>query len=82
MKKLSMITAVMVLLSLFNSCSEDFLTKTPMGSTSENVFYDEKGIDALLVGTYAMVPGSGLWDVSWGASVQNWTYVNSIRRCL
>lgn len=74
MKKLSMITAVMVLLSLFNSCSEDFLTKTPMGSTSENVFYDEKGIDALLVGTYAMVPGSGLWDVSWGASVQNWTY--------
>lgn len=74
MKKLSMIMAVMVLLALFNSCSEDFLTKTPMGSTSENVFFDEKGIDALLVGTYAMVPGSGLWDVSWGASVQNWTY--------
>jgi len=66
--------AVMVLLALFNSCSEDFLTKTPMGSTSENVFYDEKGIDALLVGTYAMVTGSSLWQVSWGASIQNWTY--------
>jgi hypothetical protein len=61
-------------MAIFNSCSEDFLTKTPMGSTSENVFYDENGIDALLVGIYAMVPGSGLWDVSWGASIQNWTY--------
>ncbi|MBW6536910.1 MAG: RagB/SusD family nutrient uptake outer membrane protein [Mariniphaga sp.] len=74
MKKLSMIMAVTVLLALFNSCSEEFLTKTPMGSTSENVFYDQKGIDALLVGTYAMVTGSSLWQVSWGASVQNWTY--------
>lgn len=66
--------ALTLVLAIINSCSEDFLTKTPLGSTSENVFYDEKGIDALLVGTYAMVTGSSLWEVSWGASVQNWTY--------
>ncbi len=63
-----------LLLSMSYSCSEDFLTKAPLGSTSENVFYDAKGIDALLTGTYAMVGGSSLWDVSWGASIQNWTY--------
>lgn len=74
MKRLSMIMALTLLLAILNSCSEDFLTKTPLGSISENVLYDEKGIDALLVGTYAMVRGSSLWEVSWGASVQNWTY--------
>ncbi len=74
MKKLSIIMAITSVLALFNSCSEDFLNKAPLGSTSENVFYDAKGINALLVGTYAVVPGSSLWEVSWGASIQNWTY--------
>lgn len=74
MKKISMIIAVAFLLALSNSCSEEFLTKEPPGSTSENVFYNAKGIDALLTGTYAIVPGSSLWEVSWGASIQNWTY--------
>lgn len=74
MKKLSMILAAFFLVAMFYSCSEDFLTKTPQGQTSENVFYNEKGIDALLTGTYGMVKGSALWTVSWGASIQNWTY--------
>lgn len=74
MKKITIIMAVTLIVALFNSCSEEFLTKAPLGATSENVFYDEKGIDALLVGTYAMVTGSSLWEVSWGASIQNWTY--------
>ena len=63
-----------VILFLLTSCSEDFLTKEPAGICSENYFQDEKGIDALLIGTYSMVRGSSLWDVSWGASIQNWTY--------
>jgi len=74
MKKLSIFMVVTILLTMSYSCSEDFLTKEPPGSTSENVFYDAKGIDALLIGTYAMVGGSSLWDISWGASIQNWTY--------
>ncbi len=74
MKNLSIIVITIVLLATSNSCSEDFLTKEPLGTTSENVFYNTKGIDALLIGTYAMVGGSSLWDVSWGASIQNWTF--------
>jgi len=73
MKKLS-IYSVTLFMAFFLSCSEEFLTKAPLGSTSENVFYSKKGIDALLIGTYSMVRGSALWDVSWGASIQNWTY--------
>lgn len=73
MKKLSIITVV-VLLAIFNSCSDKFLDETPQGSTPENNLYNEQGIDALLTGTYAMVRGSSLWEVSWGASIQNWTY--------
>lgn len=65
---------IAILLTMSYSCSEEFLTKEPPGSTSENVFYDAKGIDALLIGTYAMVGGSSLWEISWGASIQNWTY--------
>ncbi|MFO7573623.1 MAG: RagB/SusD family nutrient uptake outer membrane protein, partial [Bacteroidales bacterium] len=74
MKKLAIIMATFLLVVVFYSCSEEFLTKTPQASTSENVFYSEKGIDALVTGTYAMVKGSALWTVSWGASIQNWTY--------
>ena len=74
MKKLSIILAAFLLVAMTYSCSEDFLTKAPQGSTSENVFYSEKGIDALLTGAYGMVKGSALWTVSWGASIQNWTY--------
>ncbi len=74
MKKLSILMVIAILLTMSYSCSEDFLTKEPPGSTSENVFYDATGIDALLIGTYAMVGGSSLWEISWGASIQNWTY--------
>jgi starch-binding outer membrane protein, SusD/RagB family len=56
------------------SCSKDFLEKVPPGIYSENYFYNEKGIDALLTGTYSMVRGSALWTVNWGASIQNWAF--------
>lgn len=61
-------------MALFVSCSKSFLDQVPQGSTADNVFYNEKGIGALLTGTYAMVPGSALWTISWGASITNWTY--------
>ena len=74
MKKLSIIMVTFMLLAMSHSCSDDFLTKVPPGSTPENAFYTEKGIDALLTGTYAIVRGSSLWEVGWGASIQNWSY--------
>jgi len=63
-----------LIIALFVSCSKSFLDQVPQGVTADNVFSNAKGIDALLTGTYAMVKGSALWTVSWGASIQNWTY--------
>jgi hypothetical protein len=74
MKKLSIIVVTCLLTAISYSCADSFLDKKPLGSTSEDVFYNEKGINALLTGTYGMVKGSALWTVSWGASIQNWTY--------
>jgi starch-binding outer membrane protein, SusD/RagB family len=76
MEKLSALSVSILMLTLISatSCSDEFLTREPPGSTSEAIFCNEKGINALIIGTYAMVPGSSLWEVSWGASIQNWTY--------
>lgn len=65
---------LILVLILFFSCSEDFLSKVPQGVPSQNYFYNEKGIDALLTGTYSMIRGSSLWEIGWGASIQNWVY--------
>lgn len=69
MKKLSIITASYLLVFILYSCSESFFDKNPMGSTSENIFYNEKGLDALLLGTYGVLKG-----YSYGGSIQNWTF--------
>jgi len=74
MKKISIIVATCFLMALSYSCADSFLDKKPLGSTSEDVFYSEKGVNALLTGAYSMVKGSALWTVSWGASITNWTY--------
>jgi len=74
MKKISIILATCFLMAISFSCADSFLDKKPLGSTSEDVFYSEKGVTALLTGAYSMVKGSALWTVSWGASITNWTY--------
>ena len=74
MKKLSIIVATVLLTAISYSCADSFLDKKPLGSTSQDVFYSEKGVNALLTGAYSMVKGSALWTVSWGASITNWTY--------
>jgi len=78
MKKVKYLVLMTMIASFALSCSDKFLDKAPMGSTSENIFYDAKGINALLTGTYAMVGGKGdtyeNWDITWGSSVTNWTF--------
>src|SRR5690554_889664 len=71
MKRITTIMAIAVSMVLLSSCSEDFLTKQPKGSTTENVFYNEKGVEALVVGSYGMIGGG---NIGWGASIQNWTF--------
>ncbi len=78
MKKVKYLVLMTMMASFVLSCSEDFLNKAPLGVTSENIFYDAKGISALLTGTYSMVGGKGdtyeNWDITWGGSVTNWTF--------
>lgn len=74
MKKIMIMMASFMLVAILFSCSEEFLTKEPLGSSSETIFYNQKGIDALLTGAYGIIDGGAVWEVSWGASIQNWTY--------
>lgn len=75
MKKGILLFVVLVFTLL--SC-EDFLETKPLGVYSDNIFTSEKGIDALLIGAYAMLDGAGAggWGGSyaWGASVSNWLW--------
>jgi len=48
-----------ILITIFFSCGEDFLTEYPKGVPSENLFYDERGVELLLTGAYAMINGAG-----------------------
>ncbi len=72
MKK-SFILIFALLIAMIFSCTENFFEKEPLGSLSENVFYTEKGIDALIVGTYGIVSGV-IPGTDWGSSIQNWVY--------
>jgi starch-binding outer membrane protein, SusD/RagB family len=65
---------LLILLIMTSSCADEFLVKEPYGIPAETVFNNEKGLDALLIGTYGIVSGSVLWEVSWGASVTNWHF--------
>ena len=57
MKKILILTSALFLTTTF-SC-EDFLETTPVGVASDAVFYNEKGINALLTGAYALIDGVG-----------------------
>jgi starch-binding outer membrane protein, SusD/RagB family len=74
MKAAVLYCTLICLVLTFYSCSDDFLDKKPQGILFENLFYNETGIDALLIGTYALVGGSSFWEISWGASIQNWSF--------
>ena len=69
------VLGILSLIGLITSCSDSFLSKEPLGVTSETVFYNEKGINSLLIGTYGIIsgvaPGVGLGG---GSSIQNWVW--------
>jgi len=71
MKK-GIILFLALFLAITYSC-EDFLETTPLGVNLENVYYSEKGINALLIGAYSLIDGDGSGG-SWGASVTNWVW--------
>jgi hypothetical protein len=79
MKKLKFLSvfAVIAGLLLINSCSEEFLEITPNGSLDQSVLATYEGVDALLVGAYALIDGvqNGF---DWNAASSGWVY-GSIR---
>ncbi len=74
MKKSNFAVQLIIAGLILTFCSDDFLKKEPLGIPSSNYFHDEKGIDALLVGAYSMVRGNAMWEITWGASIQNWSF--------
>jgi hypothetical protein len=54
-----------------NSCNEEFLTKEPPGAAVGSVITSTDGIEALLVGTYTSLRGTGRFG---GAMGTDWTY--------
>lgn len=69
------ILGVGLFLSLLVSCSEDYLDTVPTASANDVILANEKGVNAVLIGAYALIDGSlGTDGTSWGASVTNWVW--------
>jgi len=77
MKKIIILT-FSILLAFSYACQESFMEKKPLGVASKSVFYNEKGVNALLTGAYALLDGTGAggWGGSyaWAGSVTNWVW--------
>ncbi|MEN8202168.1 MAG: RagB/SusD family nutrient uptake outer membrane protein [Bacteroidota bacterium] len=79
MKKIKFLSVIAVItgLLLMHSCNESFLEITPNGSLDESVLATYEGVDALLIGAYALIDGvqSGF---TWTAASSGWVF-GSIR---
>ncbi len=76
MKK-TVIKATLSLAGLFiiYSCGDKFLTRPPQGQYSPNVSQTPNGVEALLVGAYALLDGIGTNDLTpWHGAVSNWVF--------
>lgn len=63
----------LALFGIIGACNEDFLNIKPKGSLDQGVLATDKGIEALLIGSYAMLDGNpGAWG--WGTAASNWVY--------
>lgn len=62
-----------VVFMLLNSCSEDFLNTDVQGQLTEDQVASPAGVEALLIGTYALLDGN-LYGSNWEASGANWVY--------
>jgi hypothetical protein len=76
----SITMASILLLAAFYSCSKDYLNTQPLGSANNASLANEKGVNALLIGAYHGLLGSGMqtngWfgTWAWAASVDNWVF--------
>lgn len=73
-RKLIYISALTLGLTL-NSCSEDFLEKTPQGQLSSDQISNGEGIEGVLLGAYGIMNGniSGTWG-NYAAAPSQWVF--------
>jgi hypothetical protein len=66
---------LVVLSFLLTTCSDEFLEKTPQAQISTASTQTVEGVEALLIGAYAMVDGTGLdGQASWNNEISNWVF--------
>jgi hypothetical protein len=66
MKNTRVITLLLITLFWSFSCSEDFLEVSPPGAYSTPSLQNAKGVEGMLIATYAGLDGS--WFVDWGTN--------------
>jgi len=79
MKKIRSLSVMVVTagLLLMNACSDEFLEITPNGSLDQSVLATNDGVNALLIGAYAMIDGVDA-SFGWEAATSGWVF-GSIR---
>jgi len=72
-KKLIKIFSIFVLTAIYISCSKSFLKQDPVGALDPTTLADEKGVQKVLIGAYAMLDNydPGIEFNQFGASASN-----------
>jgi hypothetical protein len=74
-KSRSIITVVTFIAVLIAGCSNDFLTREPLGQLGQNSLETEDGVNGILLGAYAMLDGTGLdGQAPWENDIQAWVF--------
>ena len=64
-----------IVLGMATACSDDFLSRQPLGQYSPASLQTAKGVEGLLIGAYAMIDGQGLdGQAPWENDIQNWVF--------
>ena len=77
MKNLKYITTLVTFIvmgTILDSCNKTFLEKPVLGSLSEEVLANEKGVTKLLIGAYAALDGQNVGGGTWESAPNNWIY--------
>ncbi len=80
MKNISskILLVIMVVAMAFYACKKSFLEKKPVGALDEATLSTEKGVNAILIGAYAMLDGHygsfGVIGNEWGSGGSNFVF--------
>ena len=71
-----MVVSVVIITSVFISCSKGFLDRQPNGTLDTTILANQKGVEALLIGAYSLLDGyqntNGIGG--WESAPDNWVY--------